>query len=131
MPAALMIGHHFAISAFCIAATASGVCCSRGGMTKPWSTSFWRMAGSCVVPTAAALSLSMMSLGVPLGGEQTRPQRELEPGEPRFLRRGDFGRDCDAVLGGDRKRLDPARADVRQRGSGVGDRHVDLPANQI
>src|SRR5215831_11108800 len=45
-----------------------------------------------------------------LGGEQTRPQRELEPGEPRFLRRRDFGRDCDAVLGGDRKRLDPARA---------------------
>src|SRR5262245_26996516 len=45
-----------------------------------------------------------------LGGEQTRPQRELEPGEPRFLRRGDFRRDCDAVLGGDRKRLDPARA---------------------
>src|SRR6516165_1250782 len=56
-----------------------------------------------------------------LGGEQTRPERELEPGEPRFLRRRDFGRDCDAVLGGDRKRLDPARAYVRHGGGGVGD----------
>src|SRR5262249_7282522 len=45
-----------------------------------------------------------------LGGEQTRPQRELEPGEPRFLRRRDFGRDCDAGLGSNRKRFDPARA---------------------
>jgi len=60
-------------------------------MTKPWSTSFWRMAGSCVVPTAAALSLSMMSHGVPLGATDP-PQRELEPGEPHFLRRRDLRR---------------------------------------
>jgi Putative metallopeptidase len=30
MPASLMIGHHFSISAFWRAASASGVCCSRG-----------------------------------------------------------------------------------------------------
>jgi len=30
MPAALMIGHHFSMSAFCAAASASGVCSSRG-----------------------------------------------------------------------------------------------------
>jgi hypothetical protein len=30
MPDALMIGHHFFASAFCKAASASGVCCSRG-----------------------------------------------------------------------------------------------------
>ena len=33
MLAALMIGHHFSISAFWNAASASGVCCSRGGIT--------------------------------------------------------------------------------------------------
>ena len=33
--AALMIGHHFSISAFCKAASASGVCCSRGEMSWP------------------------------------------------------------------------------------------------
>jgi hypothetical protein len=32
MPAALRIGHHFSISAFYWAASASGVCCSRGGI---------------------------------------------------------------------------------------------------
>ena len=31
MFAALMIGHHFSISAFCSAPSASGVCCSGGG----------------------------------------------------------------------------------------------------
>jgi hypothetical protein len=31
MPAALMIGHHFSISAFCNAPSAAGVCSSRGG----------------------------------------------------------------------------------------------------
>src|SRR5262249_23432075 len=35
MFAALRIGHHFSISAFRCAASASGVCCSRGGMSWP------------------------------------------------------------------------------------------------
>jgi hypothetical protein len=35
MFAALMIGHHFSISAFCWAASASGVCCSRGQILQP------------------------------------------------------------------------------------------------
>ncbi len=32
-PASLMIGHHFAISAFCFAASASGFCWSAGQMS--------------------------------------------------------------------------------------------------
>src|SRR5215467_7474566 len=100
-------------------------------MTKPWSTRFWRMTGSCVVPTAAALSLSMMSLGVPLGANRPAHSENWNQGNPASSADGIFGRDCDAVLGGDRKRLDPGRAYVRYRGGGVGDRHVDLPGNQI
>jgi hypothetical protein len=42
MFAALMIGHHFSISAFCWAASASGVCCSRGHV--PWR--YRRSAGA-------------------------------------------------------------------------------------
>src|SRR5262249_13643809 len=37
MPAALMIGHHFSISALCRAPSASGVCCSRDGIS--WTIS--------------------------------------------------------------------------------------------
>ena len=37
MPAALMIGHHFSISAFCNLPSASGVCWSAGGIASPWS----------------------------------------------------------------------------------------------
>src|SRR5262245_15804922 len=49
---------------------------------KPWSTSFWRMAGSCVVPTAAALSLSIMSLGVPLGANRPAHSENWNQGNP-------------------------------------------------
>src|ERR1700686_3105577 len=37
IPAALMSGHHFSISALCKAASASGVCCSRGTISCPMS----------------------------------------------------------------------------------------------
>jgi hypothetical protein len=37
IPAALMIGHHFSISAFCCAASPSGVCLSRGQGSCPSS----------------------------------------------------------------------------------------------
>ena len=66
MSAALMIGAHLAVSACCSAASASGVCCSRGkdeaevGQTAAH-------AWSANVSTAAALSLATTSFGVPLG----------------------------------------------------------------
>jgi hypothetical protein len=40
MPAALIIGHHFSMSAFCNARSAPGVCWSRGGTSYPRSVSF-------------------------------------------------------------------------------------------
>ena len=38
-----MIGHHFSISAFWKAASASGVCCSRGGISCPTAAKRVRM----------------------------------------------------------------------------------------
>ena len=43
-PSSLMIGHHFSASAFCKAASVSGVCCSRGKASYPSSASRDRAA---------------------------------------------------------------------------------------
>jgi hypothetical protein len=69
MPNSLMIGHHFSASAFTSAPSASGVCRSRGKTSSPRAASRDRTAGSASASTAAALSLPMMSLGVPLGAK--------------------------------------------------------------
>jgi hypothetical protein len=67
IPAALIIGHHLAISALCRAARASGVCCSGGGAS--WTISAYRLItdGLPKAETTAELSLATMSRGVPLG----------------------------------------------------------------
>ena len=68
-PSFLMIGHHLAASAFCMAARASAVCCSRGKISNPRSASRDPTDGSVSAATAAALSLPMISAGVPLGAK--------------------------------------------------------------
>src|ERR1700730_18033967 len=65
--AALMIGHHFSISAFCKAPSASGVCWSGGGTSRPKSAMRVCTFGSAIAAIAASLSLAMMSFGVPFG----------------------------------------------------------------
>ena len=70
IPAALMIGHHFSISAFWNVASPSGVCSgSRGATSSPRSANRLRTAGSASASTIAPLSLAMMSFGVPLGAK--------------------------------------------------------------
>src|SRR5207245_11266529 len=61
---ALMIGHHFAASAFTRPPSASAVCRSRGKISSPRAIKRDRTAGSASASTAAALSLPMMSFGV-------------------------------------------------------------------
>jgi DNA-binding transcriptional LysR family regulator len=46
MFAALMMGHHFSISACWKAPSASGVICSRSKISKPRSANFWRTVRS-------------------------------------------------------------------------------------
>src|SRR6266566_2793222 len=69
IPNSLMIGHHFSASDFCIAASASGVCFSRGKISNSRAAKQDRTAGSDSASTDAALSLAMMSFGVPLGAK--------------------------------------------------------------
>jgi len=59
--AALMIGRHFAISAFCNSASAARVCCSRGKISCAKSARRDRTLGSAKASTVAALSLAMKS----------------------------------------------------------------------
>src|SRR5262249_37771622 len=65
--AALMIGHHLAISAFCHSPSASGVDLSAGGICNPRFSRFLRVCGSFSASSAAALTLAMISFGVPFG----------------------------------------------------------------
>src|SRR6516164_2976207 len=69
IPAALMIGHHFSISAFCTAASAAGVCSSRGKSSTPRSANRAPTSSAAKVSTVAAFSLSMIGLGVALGAK--------------------------------------------------------------
>ena len=59
-----MIGHHFAISAFCQAPSAPGVSLSPGGICRPRFSSCLRTAGSFKASTVAALSLATIGAGV-------------------------------------------------------------------
>jgi hypothetical protein len=69
IPNSFIIGHHFSASAFTSAASASGVCRSRGKISIPRSPSRERTVGWASASTAAALSLPTMSLGVRLGAK--------------------------------------------------------------
>src|SRR5262249_44483314 len=66
---ALIIGHHFSISALWKARRASGVCCSGGGGFDPRSMSRCSMLVSSSASTTAALSFSTMMRAVPLGAQ--------------------------------------------------------------
>src|SRR6186713_2595163 len=66
----LIIGHHFAISAFCQAPSAAGVSLSAGGICKPRFSSCLRTAGSFRASTAAAFSFATTSFGVSLGTQR-------------------------------------------------------------
>src|SRR5205085_5802675 len=68
-PAALMIGHHFSISAFWNAASPSGVCCCASATSSPSSVNFAFTAGSASTCRIAPLSLSIASFGVPFGAQ--------------------------------------------------------------
>src|SRR6516165_7870801 len=70
IPAALMIGHHFSISAFWSARSASGVCWSRGKVSCARSANRARIIGSAKASVTAALSLAMIFLGVALGTQR-------------------------------------------------------------
>src|SRR5215813_7695476 len=76
MFADLMIGHHYSISAFCRAASASGVCWSRGTTSCPRSASRFCTTGSANASFAAPLSLAITSFGVPLGAHSA-PQTDM------------------------------------------------------
>src|ERR1700687_3567897 len=82
IPNSLMSGHHFSASAFTSAPSASGVCRSRGKTSSPLSTHRDRTAGSANASPAAALSLLMTSLGVPLGAKSPNHSEKESAGSP-------------------------------------------------
>jgi len=61
---ALMMGHHFSISAFWKAARNSGVCWSRGGISNSKSAKRARTFVSANAATAAELSLTTTDFDV-------------------------------------------------------------------
>ncbi len=67
--AALMIGHHFSISARWNLSKAPGVSWSLGKTSLERSSSRLRIVASSSALTAASLSLAMISFGVPLGAQ--------------------------------------------------------------
>jgi len=89
--AALMMGHHFSMSAFCSAPSASGVCWSRGGISRPSSASRLRTFASAKASTTAALSFWMMSFGVPLGAKSAFQVKISNPDNPASSAVGMFG----------------------------------------
>jgi hypothetical protein len=80
--AALIIGHHFSVSALWKAPSASGDCCSRGGISEPRSERRARTAGSASVSTTAALSFATTALGVSLGTQRPNQIEAKKPGRP-------------------------------------------------
>ena len=66
MCAAVMMGHHFSISALWKAPSASGVCWARGKISCPSSASRARTVGAARASITAALSFAAMVFGVPL-----------------------------------------------------------------
>src|SRR5215470_6888481 len=72
-----MSGHHFSASAFTSASSASGVCRSCGKISTPRSARRDRAVGSANAWTAAPLSRSTISFGVPFGAKSAyQPDKE-------------------------------------------------------
>jgi hypothetical protein len=81
--AALMMGHHFPISAFCNAPRASGVCWARGKVSCARSASRARIIGSAKAAVTAAFNLAMIFFGVPFGSQSPCHWEMSNPGAPR------------------------------------------------
>src|SRR3954463_709073 len=80
--AALIIGHHFAISAFCQLPSACGESWSFGGICRPMFSSCLRTVGSFSASTVAAFNLATMSGGVPVGTHRPDHNVMWNPGRP-------------------------------------------------
>src|SRR5262245_50030540 len=91
MPASLMIGHHLSISAFCKAASASGVCWFRGKTSSEKSETRARIVGCARASITAALSFVMIGLGVPFAAQSPRQLDTTKPGSPASSAVGIFG----------------------------------------
>src|SRR5262249_62118644 len=93
MFAALMMDHHFSVSAFCNAESASGVCWSRGGTSMPTAATRWPTAGSASVSTSASLTMVIKPFGVPLGANKANQPKKYSPGNPASSTAGMSGAD--------------------------------------
>jgi hypothetical protein len=91
IPNFFIMGHHFSASAFMSAASASGVCRSRGKISIPSSPSRERSDGSAIASMAAVLSLPMMFLGVRLGANNPYHSEWESVGNPMSAKVGISG----------------------------------------
>src|SRR2546430_10929384 len=96
----LMVRHHLSSSSFWNAARPSGVCCARGATVRPRSENRFWIAGSANASTVAALSLAMISFGVPFGAQKPNQPDIRSPGTPDSSEVGMSA--IDAELCGDR-----------------------------
>ena len=131
MPAALMIGHHFSISALWKAASASGVCCSRGGISWPRSASrcAHRRIGQGLHHRGVELGDDVLRRA--LGHPQPVPDRHVQARHAGLVDRRDVGRRRQPRLGRHRIGLDLAVAHLRQRVRRLVEHQVDLAGDQI
>src|SRR5215510_8897439 len=67
IPADLITGHHFSISALWCAPSTAGVCWSRGGISWPRSPRRLRTLASASVSTIASLTFVTTAFDVPAG----------------------------------------------------------------
>ena len=131
IPAALTMGHHFSISAFCQAPSAWGVSWSAGGMSWPRAASFSLRGG-----LGQRLHDGRVQLGDDvgrraLGRPQAVPHRDMQAGQARFIDGRHLGRRRQPLLGRDGKRLDGAGAQLRQHVRGLVEHDVDLAGQKI
>ena len=131
MPAALMTGHHFSMSAFCCATSASGVCCSRGGISMPRPVRRSRTAGSAE---------RLLHRGVELGDDrrgragrrpEAVPQRHVQARRAGLVHGRDVADLRDARRRGNRQGLDRARAHMHHRVLHLIDHEIDLAGEEI
>jgi hypothetical protein len=118
MPASLMIGQLLSASAFTSAPSASGVCRSRGKTSNPSSMRRERTPSLARALTTAALSLPIISVGVPLGAKNpSHAGQEERVGNPSSRKVG-------------MSRASAKRAHQRQSIRCV-EQKVDLTAHQV
>ena len=96
--AALAMGHHFSISAFCNAPRASGVCRARGKTSCASSASRARTLGLAKASVTAAFSLAVIFFGVPLGSQSPCHCEMSNPGNPASSSVGMSGAESSRVF---------------------------------